>query len=199
MQSASFRWFGGIDWEFQRVTHVTSNEWYGGTVWVEADFPGNRQLRAFHLIATGYRGLYSRHHSYSKSVWYIPPSFWWFYKACIRNISTNQDKISDIRLVQQGSKIITTEHILSRWWVGWQLHLRRWGMANVVHDVKMERRLVKHKCEEFHEKRILSDEEAFSATIKRHSLELLSHRSSSNSHDDACRDKEKKMNIMQSI
>ena len=31
---------------------------------------------------------------------------------------------------------------------------------------KMERRLVKHKCEEFHEKRILSDEEAFSATIK---------------------------------
>ena len=30
--------------EFQRVTHVTSNEWYGATVWVEADFSGNRQL-----------------------------------------------------------------------------------------------------------------------------------------------------------
>ena len=64
---------------------------------------------------------------------------------------------------------------------------------------KMERRLVKHKCEEFREKRILSDEEAFSATITRQSLEILSHRSSSNSHDDAWGNMEKKMNIMQLI
>ena len=64
---------------------------------------------------------------------------------------------------------------------------------------KMERRLVKHKCKEFREKRILSDEEAFSVTIKRQSLELLSHRSSSNSHDDAWGDKEKKMNSMQLV
>ena len=37
---------------------------------------------------------------------------------------------------------------------------------------KMQRRLVKHKCEEFHEKRILSDEDAFSATIKNNLLNL---------------------------
>ena len=61
---------------------------------------------------------------------------------------------------------------------------------------KMQRRLVKHKCEEFREKRMLSDEGAFSATIKRQSLELLSHRPSSNSYDDAWGDKENKINIM---
>ena len=53
-QSPSFQWFGGIYWGFQRVTLVTFNEWYGGTVWVEADFSGKRQQRAFHPIATGY-------------------------------------------------------------------------------------------------------------------------------------------------
>ena len=59
-----------------------------------------------------------------------------FIRHVLEIISTDQDKISDIRLLQQGNNIITTEHILSRWWVCWQLHPRRWGMANIVHDVK---------------------------------------------------------------
>ena len=83
--------------EFQRVKYVTSNEWYGGTVCVdsvEADFSGNRQLRAFHPIAAGYRGLYSRHHSHSKSVWYIQPGFWWTYKTCIKLFQQTRIKLA---------------------------------------------------------------------------------------------------------
>ena len=65
-------------------------------------------------------------------------------------------------------------------------------MADVVPDVQNAEKIGEAQCEEFHEKRILSDEEAFLATIKRQSLELLIHRSSSISHDDAWATKKRK-------
>ena len=72
-------------------------------------------------------------------------------------------------------------------------------MADVVHDVQNAEKTGEAQYEKFCEKRIVSDEGAISGTIKRQSLELLSHRSSSNSHDDVLGNKEKKMNIMQLI
>ena len=61
--------------------------------------------------------------------------------------------------------------------------------------VQNSERIGEAQYEEFLEKRILSDE-AFSATMKRQSLKLPSHRSPSNSHDASLGDKDKKMNII---
>ena len=111
-------------------------------------------------------------------------------------ISTNQDNISDIRLFHKAAKLLRQNIFSAVDRVCWQLHPRQWRMADVVRDAEKNGEA---QCEEFRKKRILSDDEAVSVTIKRQSLELLSHRPSSNSHDDAWGDKEKKMNIMQLI
>ena len=134
-----------------------------------ADFSGNRQLRAFHPIATWYRGIYCRHHSYSKSVWYIQPSFWWTYKTCIRNYINKTGLISDI------SSFPRQQNYYDRTYPQPLISL----MTASLKTVKNGRCCAWcPKCredwwstsEEFREKRILSDEEAFSATIKNNLL-----------------------------
>ena len=70
-------------------------------------------------------------------------------------------------------------------------------MAGVVHDVQNSEKIGEAQYEEFLEKLLLSDEEAFPAPNKRQFRKILSHKSASNSHDAAPGNNEKKMSIMQ--